>query len=167
MRSRCRAVLAFAVISAAVLGACGDSGTDTSAQRQRHHAAAGTPAGAALPAVELSIVGFAVPEAANKAIAAEWTKTPEGKNVKFKTSYGASGDQSRAVVDGLEADYVHFSVASDVTRLVDAGLVAEDWDDGPEQGHRVVARSWCSPCARATRRTSRPGTTWSSPASRS
>ena len=29
---------------------------------------------------------------------------------------------------------MHFSVASDVTRLVDEGLVAEDWDDGPNKG---------------------------------
>jgi sulfate/thiosulfate transport system substrate-binding protein len=82
----------------------------------------------------LSIVGFAVPEAANKAIAAEWNKTAEGKGVRFKTSYGASGDQSRAVVAGLKADYVHFSVSSDVTRLVDAGLVDASWDDGPTRG---------------------------------
>lgn len=82
----------------------------------------------------LSIVGFAVPEAANKAIAAEWNKTADGKGVRFKTSYGASGDQSRAVVAGLKADYVHFSVTSDVTRLVDAGLVDAAWDDGPNKG---------------------------------
>jgi len=87
----------------------------------------------------LSIVGFAVPEAANKAIAAEFTKTPEGEGVTFKTSYGASGDQSRAVEAGLDADYVHFSVSSDVTRLVDAGLVDESWDDGDNKG--VVSRS--------------------------
>jgi sulfate/thiosulfate-binding protein len=87
----------------------------------------------------ISIVGFAVPEAANKAIADAWAETPEGANVTFRTSYGASGDQSRAVVDGLEADYVHFSVASDVTRLVDAGLVADTWDDGPTGG--VVSSS--------------------------
>jgi len=87
----------------------------------------------------LDIVGFAVPEAANKAIGAEFNKTDAGKDVEFKTSYGASGDQSRAVESGLEADYVHFSVASDVTRLVDAGLVAEDWDDAENKG--VVSRS--------------------------
>jgi sulfate/thiosulfate transport system substrate-binding protein len=34
---------------------------------------------------------------------------------------------------------VHFSVSSDVTRLVDAGLVAEDWDQGPNKG--VVSSS--------------------------
>jgi sulfate transport system substrate-binding protein len=87
----------------------------------------------------INIVGFAVPEAANKAIAAAWAETPAGADVEFKTSYGASGDQSRAVVAGLEADYVHFSVASDVTRLVDEGLVADTWDDGPNKG--VVSSS--------------------------
>ena len=40
---------------------------------------------------ELSIVGFAIPEAANKAIAEEFVKTPAGEGVRFKTSYGASG----------------------------------------------------------------------------
>lgn len=92
----------------------------------------GSPSSA--DAVTLHIVGFAVPEAANKAIAAEWNKTDEGRGVRFETSYGASGDQSRAVVNGLKADYVHFSVTSDVTRLVDAGLVDETWDDGPNKG---------------------------------
>lgn len=87
----------------------------------------------------ISIVGFAVPEAANKNIAAEFAKTDEGEGVTFQTSYGPSGDQSRAVVDGLEADYVHFSVPTDVTRLVDEGLVAEDWDQGENKG--VVSRS--------------------------
>jgi len=89
--------------------------------------------------VTLSIVGFAVPEAANKAIAEAWNQTDEGRGVRFKTSYGASGDQSRAVVNGLDADYVHFSVTSDVTRLVDEGLVDESWDDGPTKG--VVSSS--------------------------
>jgi sulfate/thiosulfate-binding protein len=87
----------------------------------------------------ISIVGFAVPEAANKAIAAEFVKTDEGEGVTFETSYGASGDQSRAVVAGLRADYVHFSVASDVTRLVDEDLVDESWDDGGNRG--VVSSS--------------------------
>lgn len=87
----------------------------------------------------ISIVGFAVPEQANKAIAEAWNKTDEGKGVKFETSYGASGDQSRAVEGGLKADYVHFSVTSDVTRLVKAGLVEETWDDGPTKG--VVSSS--------------------------
>jgi sulfate transport system substrate-binding protein len=88
---------------------------------------------------QIDIVGFAVPEAANDAIAEAFVETEAGEGVTFQSSYGASGDQSRAVVAGLEADYVHFSVASDVTRLVDEGLVAEDWDAGPNGG--VVSSS--------------------------
>ncbi|MGE3619159.1 MAG: sulfate ABC transporter substrate-binding protein [Acidimicrobiia bacterium] len=124
MKSRTRAALVIALVGALGLAACG--GDDDSSS------SAGSDE-------TISIVGFAVPEAANKAIAEEWGKTDAGKGVRFKTSYGASGDQSRAVVAGLDADYVHFSVTSDVTRLVDEGLVDEDWDDGPNKG--VVSSS--------------------------
>ena len=122
MKHRSLALIALAVASLMAVSACGgddDSSADGTTSSEE---------------TTLSIVGFAVPEAANKAIAAEWAKTPAGENVTFQTSYGASGDQSRAVVAGLEADYVHFSVASDVTRLVDEGLIAEDWDGGPNKG---------------------------------
>src|SRR5690606_17483361 len=108
--------------------ACGDGGDD-----------AATSDGGGGSSETINIVGFAVPEAANKAIADEFVKTPDGEGVSFKTSYGASGDQSRAVVSGLKADYVHFSVSSDVIRLVDEGLVDESWDDGPNKG--VVSSS--------------------------
>jgi sulfate/thiosulfate transport system substrate-binding protein len=120
MKKDVRTAVALAAASLLVVAACGgDDG----------EAAAGSGGDSTI-----SIVGFAVPEAANEAIAEEWTQTPEGEGVEFRTSYGASGDQSRAVESGLEADYVHFSVASDVTRLVDAGLVADTWDDGPTKG---------------------------------
>ncbi len=111
--------------------------------RRRFLAATAAAVGLALSActsssnggtITLHIVGFAVPEAANRAIADAWRQTDAGRNVRFSSSYGASGDQSRAVLNGLEADYVHFSVSSDVTRLVAAGLVAETWDDGPNRG---------------------------------
>src|SRR5690349_16346739 len=125
MRTRTRVALALLAAGLLATAACG--GDDSSASGDA--TTDGTSG-----SDEISIVGFAVPEAANKAIAAEWNKTPEGKGVSFQTSYGASGDQSRAVADGLEADYVHFSVSSDVTRLVDAGLVAEDWNKGPTEG---------------------------------
>lgn len=85
-------------------------------------------------AVTLDLVGFAVPEAGNEAAQAAWAETPEGAGVEWLTSYGASGDQSRAVADGKAADFVHFSQTGDVNRLVDAGLVADTWDDGPNHG---------------------------------
>ncbi len=117
-RARRAVVLAAVASMTLALTACGsdgDSGGDASGET-------------------ISIVGFAVPEAANKAIATEFNKTDAGKGVKFKTSYGASGDQSRAVEAGLKADYVHLSVATDVDRLVKAGLVADDWNAGPNKG---------------------------------
>ena len=60
--------------------------------------------------------------------------TDAGKGVDIKGTYGASGDQSRAVAAGLDADEVHLSLEPDVTRLVDAGIVAKDWKDNDTQG---------------------------------
>ena len=57
-----------------------------------------------------------------------------GKGVDVQASYGASGEQSRAVVGGLKADVVAFSLAPDVDKLVDAGLVSKDWARTPTKG---------------------------------
>ncbi len=119
-RSRSLA-LSLAVGGSLVLGACGGGGSDNSGDST------------------VSIVGYSVAEAANKATAEPFNNTPGGNGVRFKTSYGASGDQSRAVESGLDADYVHFSVPTDVTRLVKAGLVADDWNMGDNKG--VVSTS--------------------------
>lgn len=108
---------ALAVTGALALTACSSAGGSDSADT-------------------IGIYGFAVPQAANEAIADEFDKTDEGKGVKFSGSYGASGEQSRKVADtkGKDVDYVHFSLEGDVTRLVDAGLVADDWNAGPNKG---------------------------------
>jgi sulfate/thiosulfate-binding protein len=82
----------------------------------------------------LHLVGFAVPAEANKAAQEAWAATPAGAGVTWEQSYGASGDQSRAVVNGLEADYVNFSLEGDVSRLVDAGLIDPSWKEGPTKG---------------------------------
>jgi sulfate/thiosulfate-binding protein len=119
--SRRRALAGVAVAAAAALGLTGCVG------------GAAAPSGGA-GATTLHLVGFAVPAEANKAIQAKWAETEDGKGVVWEQSYGASGDQSRAVANGLKADYVNFSLEGDVTRLVDAGLVAEDWNTGPTKG---------------------------------
>src|SRR5262249_30456248 len=49
-------------------------------------------------------------------------------------SFGASGDQSRAVESGQPADVVAFSLEPDMTRLVDAGLVSSDWNKNQYKG---------------------------------
>ncbi len=84
---------------------------------------------------QLGFVGFAVPAEANSAVFSAFTETPEGEGLTKSDSYGASGDQSRAVANGQPADFVHFSIEPDVTRLVDEGLVAEDWNDNAWNGY--------------------------------
>lgn len=84
---------------------------------------------------QLNFVGFAVPAEANNEVFAAYTETA-GESAEEKTdSYGASGDQSRAVANGQPADFVHFSIEPDVTRLADEGLVAEDWNDNDWNGY--------------------------------
>lgn len=91
------------------------------------------------PAKTIDLVAYSTPKVAFASIEQGFQATPEGSGVEFTESYGPSGDQSRAVEGGQVADVVNFSVETDVTRLVDAGLVADSWNQGPHQG--IVADS--------------------------
>jgi sulfate/thiosulfate-binding protein len=91
-----------------------------------------TPFQAAAGAVTL--VAYSTPKAAYDAIAPLWQATPDGTGVEVESSYGASGDQSRAVEAGLPADIVAFSLSPDIDRLVKAGMIAADWNSGPTKG---------------------------------
>lgn len=84
--------------------------------------------------VKLSLVAYSTPQAAYEKIIKAFQATPAGKNVEFQQSYGASGDQSRAVASGLAADVVEFSLAPDMQRLVDAKVVAPAWDKNQYKG---------------------------------
>jgi sulfate/thiosulfate transport system substrate-binding protein len=83
---------------------------------------------------ELSLVAYSTPQVVYDEIIPDFTKTADGKGTSFKTSFGASGDQSRAVEAGQPADVVTFSTEPDMTRLVDAGLVNGDWNATPSKG---------------------------------
>jgi sulfate/thiosulfate transport system substrate-binding protein len=76
---------------------------------------------------KLSLVAYSTPRAAYAALIPAFQKTPEGDGVSFTQSYGASGDQARAVKAGLDADIVALSLAPDVDELVRAGLVDAKW----------------------------------------
>jgi sulfate transport system substrate-binding protein len=76
----------------------------------------------------LSLVAYSTPKEAYAEIIPAFQKTAAGKDVKFSQSYGSSGEQSRAVQGGLPADVVAFSLAPDVNKLVDKGLVADGWE---------------------------------------
>jgi sulfate/thiosulfate transport system substrate-binding protein len=84
-------------------------------------------------AKKVSIVAYSVPKPAYDALAAAFGKTSTGRGVRFSASYGASGDQSRAVANGQHADYVAFSILPDLTKL-SPKFVASGWDAGPTKG---------------------------------
>ena len=68
------------------------------------------------------MVGYSTPETVyEEGLEPGFNKTSAGAGVSFSNSFGASGDQSRAVEAGQPASLVHFSQAGDMSRLVDAG----------------------------------------------
>jgi sulfate/thiosulfate-binding protein len=99
-------------------------------------AACGSDAGASSDEakVTLALVAYSTPQAAYEEIIKAFQKTDDGKNVEFTTSFGASGDQSRAVEAGQGADVVAFSLEPDITRLVKAKIVADDWNSDEYKG---------------------------------
>jgi sulfate transport system substrate-binding protein len=83
----------------------------------------------------IDLVGYSTPEEAyTNDLEPGFKATPDGQGASFSNSFGASGDQSRAVEAGQPADVVHFALAPDMQRLVDAGLVADDWDQNQYDG---------------------------------
>jgi sulfate/thiosulfate-binding protein len=83
---------------------------------------------------KLTLVAYSTPQVAFDAIIPLWQKTAAGNGWSFNESYGASGDQSRAVASGLPTDVVNFATTPDITRLVKAGLVSASWDNNPYRG---------------------------------
>jgi sulfate/thiosulfate transport system substrate-binding protein len=92
-----------------------------------------TVAGAA-PSGSVSLVAYSTPKPAYAALIKAFNATSAGKNVTFSQSFGASGSQATAVVDGLPADLVNFSLAPDMNKLVKAGLVSAKWSATPTKG---------------------------------
>lgn len=79
----------------------------------------------------LLLVSYAVTKAAYDKIiplfAADWKKKT-GQDVDIKGSYGGSGSQTRAVIDGLEADVVGLAMSSDVKKIEEKGLIQPGWE---------------------------------------
>ncbi len=102
---------------ALVLSACGGA-TDQSSR-------SGQPK-------QLLLVSYAVTKGAYDRILpvfrAEW-KSRTGEDLDIRTSYGASGSQSRAIIDGLEADVAGLALGADINRLQLAGLIEPGWEN--------------------------------------
>jgi sulfate transport system substrate-binding protein len=82
------------------------------------------------------VVGYSTPESVYaETLEPAFEKTPQGNGVSFSNSFGASGDQSRAVAAGQPASVVHFSTGSDMERLVEEEeIVSKDWNKGEYKG---------------------------------
>ena len=122
-------MLTFAALVATVMVAVGCGGSSDSST--------GQAVGADSSNGEIALVAYSTPEVVYDEIIPAFNATPEGDGIGFKTSYGASGDQSRAVESGQPADYVSFSTEPDMTRLVDAGLVDPGWKQATPYEGRV------------------------------
>jgi sulfate/thiosulfate-binding protein len=83
---------------------------------------------------KLALVAYSTPQEAYEQLIPAFQKTAAGKGVSFSQSYGASGDQARAVASGLPADVAAFSLAPDMDKLVKAGLVDSNWDQNKWHG---------------------------------
>jgi sulfate/thiosulfate transport system substrate-binding protein len=88
---------------------------------------------------KLTLVAYSTPREAYGALIPAFEKTAAGKDVSFSQSYGASGEQARAVIAGLDADVVAFSLEPDMTSLVQKNLVAKTWKKDAHNG--MVTRS--------------------------
>lgn len=91
--------------------------------------------------VALTLVGYAIPRAAHDAIIPKFVeqwKKEKGQNVIFSHSYGGSGSQTRAIIDGLDADITHLALAADTEKIVADGLIYPSWTTEVPNGGTVA-----------------------------
>ncbi|HEY4944052.1 MAG TPA: sulfate ABC transporter substrate-binding protein [Rhizomicrobium sp.] len=72
-------------------------------------------------------------KAVNAAFAADW-KAKHGDNVTINQSHNGSGAQSRAIIDGLDADVATLALAYDIDAIAAKGLIAKNWQSRLPQG---------------------------------
>ncbi|HET9592330.1 MAG TPA: extracellular solute-binding protein [Solirubrobacterales bacterium] len=115
---------ALTLLVAIVAAGCGSSSDSTSSGSSSSGGA------------KLDVVGYSTPESVYaETLEPAFEKTSQGDGVSFSNSFGASGDQSRAVVAGQPASVVHFSQGGDMERLVEEGdIVAKDWEQNKYKG---------------------------------
>jgi sulfate/thiosulfate transport system substrate-binding protein len=122
------------LLVAVIVAGCGGGGSSSSGSTtggSTEGSSGGSSGGA-----KLSVVGYSTPESVYaETLEPAFEKTPQGEGISFSNSFGASGDQSRAVAAGQPASVVHFSTGSDMERLVEEGeIVSKDWNKQPNAG---------------------------------
>ena len=118
---------ALTLLVAIVAAGCGGSDSSATGSETGSSSSGGA---------KLDVVGYSTPESVYaETLEPAFEKTSQGSGVSFSNSFGASGDQSRAVVAGQPASVVHFSQGGDMERLVEEGeIVAKDWEANKYKG---------------------------------
>lgn len=132
---RVRTLLAVLLI-AALLAACGTPEGGTSATTEASVSTA-PDAPAAEGAAKITLAAYTTPrEAYSKIIQLfrEQYKAETGQDVTFEESYQGSGAQSRAIVEGLDADIAALSLEADIDRISSAGMITHDWKTNQYKG---------------------------------
>ncbi len=121
----------FTLLIALFVAGCGGGDDSTSST-----SGGSDTGGAASAGGKLDVVGYSTPEYVyTEFMEPAFEATDAGAEVSFSNSFGASGDQSRAVVAGQPASVVHFAQGGDMERLVEeGGLVSKDWANNKYKG---------------------------------
>ena len=119
MKSKCRILMVITILAAS-LAACSPAAEESTGDQ-----------------VNLILAAYTTPREAYGEIIplfqAYWLEET-GQQVTFEESYLGSGAQSRAIVEGFEADVVALSLEADVNRIQNAGLITHDWKTVENQG---------------------------------
>ncbi|MGJ3245702.1 MAG: sulfate ABC transporter substrate-binding protein [Elainellaceae cyanobacterium] len=133
-----RRTVLLAIAGVGLAGAIAACGSVTSQSATDVGAASGET-------VELTLVSYAVTQAAYEEIIPQFVEqwqAETGQTVVINQSYGGSGSQTRAVLDGLEADVVALALALDTKKLEEGGLIEPGWEQDAPNGaivHKSVA----------------------------
>jgi sulfate/thiosulfate transport system substrate-binding protein len=93
--------------------------------------------------VEFTFASFSVMKVAYQQIIPQFEEkwwNEHRERVSINQSYNSSGGQTRAIVEGLEADVAHLALGLDIDKIAKAELIAPGWE--AEFPHRsIVAQS--------------------------
>ena len=125
-RSARIAIVVIALLVSLLAVGCGDDDSSSSSS-----GGSGSSSGGG----SLDVVGYSTPEEVyTDAIEPAFQDSPKGGGVDFSNSFGASGDQRRAVEAGQPASIVHFAQGGDMIALEEAGKVDPSWDENKYKG---------------------------------
>ncbi len=111
--------IVFTLIISSLLASCSGSGGQSGDQ------------------VRIVLAAYTTPREAYREIIPlfqSYWREQTGQSVIFEESYLGSGAQSRAIVEGFEADIAALSLEADITRIEKAGLITHDWRSLPYNG---------------------------------